>query len=131
MKKLKRIVSVAIVMLCMHTTYSQARLGYSLAEISEEFGTDETYLSGFPNESWVSVGSATALIYYAFNDRKECEATFISPYTDEDFQYYLNKYNRDYKKTSAVSWVIIEPEFNIYITMQTTKEGIDFFHWSY
>lgn len=131
MKKLKKVVGVVIVMLCVQTTYSQARLGYSLAEISEEFGSDKTFISGFPNESWVSVGFSTALVYYSFNEKKECSETFVSPYTEEDVHYYINKYNDDYKKTSNTTWVIVDANFNIYISLKKTDEGVIFFTWTY
>jgi hypothetical protein len=131
MEKLKKIISVATILICMQTASAQARLGYSLTEISDEFRSDKTYLSGFPKDKWVSVNFSTALIYYSFNDRLECSETYISPNTEEDIQYYINKYNTDYKKTSENTWVIVETDFNIYISLQKTEEGVIFFTWSY
>ena len=131
MEKFKKIIGVGIMLLCMHTSYSQSRLGYSQSEIYEEFKGDKGFVSGYPQERWLSVEVSTALVFFTFNENNVCDVAIISPYTTSDLNYYINRYNAEYKKTSEGHWVIVAEGYNIYISLQQTEDGVYFFNWTF
>ena len=116
---------------CLNTGYSQSRLGYSLTEIQQEFKGETSLITGFPQEHWLSLDMSTALVFYTFDDKNVCDGTIISPYTTSDLNYYINRYNAEYKKTSEGHWVIVAEGYNIYISLQQTEDGVYFFNWTF
>jgi hypothetical protein len=126
-----KVIFLLAALFCLNTSYSQARMGSSISEIQEEFQSDPTFISGFPDSPWLSVELSTATVFYTFDARGNCEQTIISPTTTYDLNYYLNRYNAEYKKTSESAWVIVEDGYNIYISLKMTDDGVYFFTWTF
>ena len=132
MEKFKKVFIVVLVLFGINSySYSQARMGSSVADLQEEFKGDPSLVSGFPTNSWLSVEMPTAVVFYIFNSKGTCAETIISPTTTVDLNYYLNRYDTEYKKTSEGNWVIVEECYNIYITLKITEDGVYFFSWTF
>lgn len=126
-----KVIFLLAALFCLNTSYTQSRLGYSQSEIYEEFKGDKGFISGYPQERWLSVEVSTALVFFTFDENNVCDVTIISPYTTSDLNYYINRYNAEYKKTSEGHWVIVAEGYNIYISLQQTEDGVYFFNWTF
>jgi hypothetical protein len=117
-----------IFLLLCETSFSQARVGYTLTEISTEF-SDDNLFSGFPSNPFVSATTISAKTFYIFNESNICTDCMVMPLDKIDLQFYINKYSSIYKTLSSTSWVQVNDGFNVYIDLRIDEVGNPFFHW--
>jgi hypothetical protein len=126
--KMRRLITIITLMLLSNYGYTQARVGYTLTEISTEF-SDDNLFSGFPSNPFISVITISAKTFYVFNENNICTDCMVMPLDNIDLQFYINKYNNNYKALSDTSWVQVNDGFNVYIDLLIDEKGNPFFHW--
>jgi hypothetical protein len=110
------------------STYSQARLNYSKAEIIEEY-KGNTMTSGYPKEPWVSFDLGFCSTMYIFDKDGLCEKTIIVPNDEDGVAFFINKYNKELVTLSPGSWVMVTSSNNFFVDFMKFEDGGYYFDW--
>lgn len=126
MKKL--ILIIALMVISINVSHSQCRIGYSMGDILTEFGVEEA-TSGYPESPFIYYSYAMYGVFYAFDEEGMCVTTSIIPNTQDDLTFFINKYNKEYRRYTQSIWVMVEDGDNVFVMLRQTPQGEYFFFW--
>jgi hypothetical protein len=101
---------------------AQSRLGYTEAQIKEEF-YGSTINSSVTNEGvkYLMIEFEDATVAHYLNKEKICYKSIMIPHTQRKLNYFVELYNREYVIISDTEWKAYVNNGIIYITLKLPR----------
>ena len=106
---MKKLLLLVLLLFSITTIYSQARMGYTLENIKNEFnGPEENFEINFTNEGlkFASITTPETYVFYYFNESDICISSIILPRNVKVLNNIVRKYNNEYIIISNTEWKI-------------------------
>lgn len=115
---MKKILTILLILWSLNGI-SQGRLGYTYAEVYDEFYDKVT---NFEFQKNILLNFNFFDVYHLFNENGYCLSSTIFVADVKSAEYFINKYNKEYINMGKGVWAMVADGFNVYCTMNYEEE---------
>ena len=121
---MKKLIFILLLFVSFQTTKAQSRIGYSEAQIKNDFST-YSFEEGYTDDGtkYIYFKDDRALIVYYFGENGLCTITGIFPLTQGSLNFFVQQYNKQYVIISSTQWQAYLHKGILEINLRYPKTG--------